>query len=478
MSHVDATARALELLARQRELQRFNKIDTYLPAEGQHRRELYKKQLEFFAAGATYRERAFIAANRVGKTQAGAFEVTLHATGNYPDWWTGRRFDHPVMAWAAGDTSKTARDIIQHALYGPFHEPGTGMIPRDKIVRVTTKTGIADCLETIYVKHVSGGISEIGIQSYDQGRDAFQGVNRQIIWVDEEGPYDIYVECLLRTMVVKGLLMMTATPLLGMSEVMRSFIQPAEGDHSKFYVQATCGTMFRTSTMPIRRIYSHLYRRTSAKRSKGIPQLGAGAIYQVPESDVVVQPFAIPDHWPRAFGLDVGWRKSAAVWGALDRESGVIYLYNEYYRGQAEPSVHAQGIQAPGTWIPGVIDPAAQGRSQVDGQQLITMYRQLGLDLQPAVNAVESGLYQCWQLMSSGKLKVFASLGNWLSEFRMYQRNERGEIVKERDHLMDAMRYLIVSGMRRATVKPASTKEFDERMRMQRLSYGGSAWMM
>jgi hypothetical protein len=37
---------------------------------------------------------------------------------------------------------------------------------------------------------------------------------------------------------------------------------------------------------------------------------------------------------------------------------------------------------------------------------LIQLYRRQGLTLSPAVNAVESGLYAVWQMMSSGKLKV------------------------------------------------------------------------
>jgi hypothetical protein len=35
-----------------------------------------------------------------------------------------------------------------------------------------------------------------------------------------------------------------------------------------------------------------------------------------------------------------------------------------------------------GDWIPGLIDPAANGRNQVDGYQLIQMYRNLGLALE------------------------------------------------------------------------------------------------
>ncbi len=242
MSYTNPTAEALRLLELQRELSKYSAIDSYFPAEGPYKRELYPKHLEFFESGEKFRERAFIAANRIGKTLAGAYESTLHLTGEYPSWWEGRRFKHPVAGWAAGDSSKTTRDIIQLALYGPFHEPGTGMIPRDKILRTTTKTGIADCLETIFVKHVSGGISEVTFKSYDQGRDSFQGTAKHFVWLDEECDLSIYIESLLRTMTCDGFVMLTATPLLGMTELLRSFFQPAEDDdrkQSKICIQAT-----------------------------------------------------------------------------------------------------------------------------------------------------------------------------------------------------------------------------------------------
>jgi hypothetical protein len=194
-------------------------------------------------------------------------------------------------------------------------------------------------------------------------------------------------------------------------------------------------------------------------RTKGVPQLGAGAIYQVPESDILVPDFELPAHFPRAYGMDVGWNRTAVIWGAKDRETGVIYLYSEHYRGQAEPVVHAQAIKARGDWMDGVIDPAARGRGQKDGEQLLQNYRDLGLRIEPAVNAVEAGIYQVWTLLSAGKLKVFKSLGNWLGEFRLYQRDEDGKIVKQDDHLMDATRYLIMSGRDRMKTKPLPPRE-------------------
>lgn len=189
-------------------------------------------------------------------------------------------------------------------------------------------------------------------------------------------------------------------------------------------------------------------------RSKGIPQLGAGAIYPVPETDVLEDPFDIPAYWVRGYGLDVGWNRTAAIWGALDRETDVLHLYSEHYRGHAEPPVHAMAIHARGKWMRGVIDPAARGRGQRDGQQLLQDYIDLGLLLSPAINAVESGLLDVWTRLATGRLKVFRSLGNWLAEFRLYRRDKKGAVVKQNDHLMDAMRYLVVSGLPLFTVDP------------------------
>lgn len=189
-------------------------------------------------------------------------------------------------------------------------------------------------------------------------------------------------------------------------------------------------------------------------RSKGIPALGSGVIYPVAESLILVDPFDIPMHWPRAYGLDVGWNRTACAWGAWDRSSDTVYIYSEHYVSEATPQVHADAIKARGVWIPGAIDPAANGRAQKDGEQLMVQYRDLGLDLVNADNAVEAGLFAMYRRMVSGRFKVFKSCPNWLSEFRLYRRDEKGKIVKERDHLMDASRYLIMTGLARAECAP------------------------
>jgi hypothetical protein len=176
------------------------KIDRYYPEEGPLRRELYVKHTSFFAAGLDHPERLCIAANRVGKTEGiGSYETSVHLTGRYPVWWIGRRFHGAIKAWAAGDTAKTVREIVQPKLLGGPGQLGTGMIPGDLILRTTAKSGVTDAVDQVHVRHASGGVSVLTLKSYDQRRESFQGSELDLIWLDEEPPEDIYTECVMRT---------------------------------------------------------------------------------------------------------------------------------------------------------------------------------------------------------------------------------------------------------------------------------------
>ena len=217
---------------------RRNRIDSLFPDEGELRRDLYVKHVQFFNAGAEHQERAFMAANRVGKTIVGAYETAVHLTGEYPHWWQGRRFDGPVDAWAASNTSETTRDIVQLELLGPPSEFGTGMIRASRLGRIAPRRGVTDAVDTVEVRHVSGGMSSVGFKSYDQGREKFQGTKKHLIWLDEEPEAAVYDECMVRLMTLNGLMLATFTPLKGLSEVALRFMphlapapEPATSDY-------------------------------------------------------------------------------------------------------------------------------------------------------------------------------------------------------------------------------------------------------
>lgn len=459
-----------ELIALQGELARRAarvKIDTYYPDSGPLRRELYHKHLEFFAAGAEYRERLMLAANRVGKSEGvGGYETSLHLTGRYPDWWKGRRFNRPVSWWAAGDTSKTVRDILQFKLLGPVGNIGTGLIPADAIVRAPRAAGgLPDAIDSVIVKHVSGGHSRLVFKSYDQRRESFQGTEQDGIWLDEEPPLDIYTECLLRTMTNDGMVLLTFTPLQGMSEVVLQFLPGGKLEQSavsstKYVVTATWDDAPHLSEQAKKELWDSIPPYQRDARSKGVPQLGSGAIYPVSESEITVQPFPIPQYFPRVWGMDTdqgaGW--TAAVWLARDPDSNTLFVYDCYKRSRAELAVHVQAIKSRGEWIAGVADAAALRVTQNDAEQLISLYRGSGLDVVIPDKSVEAGIYDVWTLLSTGKLKVFSTCSQFFEEYRLYRRDEKGFIVKQNDHLLDALRYAVRSGLRRMKAFPVPTQ--------------------
>jgi hypothetical protein len=94
-------------------------------------------------------------------------------------------------------------------------------------------------------------------------------------------------------------------------------------------------------------------------------------------------------------------------------------------------------------WIPGCIDPGADGRAHDDGRQLLQTYVKSGLKLVKAKNNVESGIEIVWEALSTGKVKIFKNLYQLRTELITYARDQQGRIIKTNDHLCDALRYLI-----------------------------------
>lgn len=462
------------------------KIDSYFPDDGPYRRELYPKHIAFFAAGATHAMRLFCKANRVGGTEGMGCELTYHLTGEYPEWWVGYRFDYPIVAWVAGDTNPKTQEIIQAKLFGSKDSSssliGTGIIPGEALRKVSTRPGVPGAIQTAEVQHASGGVSTVTLKSFEQGHESFQGNEVHVIWLDELAPLPVLSECVVRITATSwfegGMLAWTVTPEEGLTDAIMEFLPDGQFPDEpqappKFTINATWDDVPHLSDEAKATLEAGIPAYQLDARSRGVPALGAGVVYPVPEDRYLCEPFELPPYWPRAYALDVGWNRTAALWGAYDREVDCWYLYYEYYMGEAEPSVHASGIKAPGDWIRGVIDPAARGRSQIDGQRLMQMYRDLGLVLMPAQNAVEAGIYQVWERMSTGRLKVFETLQHWRKEVRLYRRDKKGHIVKTDDHLMDDTRYLLMSGQNVAQVKPVASEQGFREQPM----YGATAWM-
>ena len=229
-------------------------------------------------------------------------------------------------------------------------------------------------------------------------------------------------------------------------------------------------------------------------RTKGIPVLGAGLIYPIAEEEMVVDPFPIPDTFQKGFGMDVGWNRTAVGWFARNPETKVIYNYDFYYQGGGpvainSVAIHSASIRSRGDWIPGVIDPRSDGRSQIDGQQLFILYTRRvwkgggGLDLTKADNSITTGISLVWDMLTGGRLKIFRNITPFWEEIRQYRRkadeDETGKIVKKNDHYLDQLRYFCMSGIARMRTqgKPDGISWHELLLGGGRSESSGRTWM-
>jgi phage terminase large subunit-like protein len=420
--------------------------------------------MEFHAIGAEpdVRERLLIAGNQLGKTWSAGFETAMHLTGRYPDWWEGAEFDAPVAGWAAGVTSEVTRDSVQRVLCGRINAIGTGAIPKEAIKDRSMKRGVADAIDTITVKWGGGGDvqareSLLGFKSYDQGREKFQAETLDFVWFDEEPPEDIYTEGLTRTNATEGIVYTTFTPLKGMSTVVKRFlVDKMPGTHVT--TMTIYDALHYTDKQRTAIINSYPAHERDA-RSKGIPTLGSGRVFPVDEDTLKEAIINLPAHWPRLAALDFGWdHPTAAVWGAWDRDTDTVHIYDAHRAKETTPIIHAATIKGKGAWIPVAWPHDGLQHDKGSGVTLADQYRKLGVNMlkdqasHPPLkgeeegsggNGVEAGVMEMLERMQTGRLKVAEHLLQWFEEFRMYHRKD-GKLVKLDDDLISATRYLIM----------------------------------
>lgn len=420
----------------------------------------YARQRLFHNAGNKYRERLFMAGNQLGKTWSSAYEIAMHLTGRYPDWWTGKRWASPVTGWAMGVTGESLRDTLQRLLLGRGGEWGTGTIPADCILEIKRAQGISDAVDTVLVQHNSGGVSRISFKSYEKGREKLQGETIQFAALDEEPPMDIYIEVLTRTNATKGIVWLTFTPLLGMSDVVRRFLNDPNPDRN--ITSMTIEDVEHYTREEKDRIIASYPEHERKARAMGIPFLGSGQVFPVPEDKLMMDYQVLPDHWPRICGIDFGFNHPfAAVWIAWDRESDTVYVYDVYTNKGGTPSVHAGPIVSRGPWVPVAWPHDGLQHDKGSGVMLSELYRQAGLNMLheraqyeevPGMSgsstkerwSVEAGIMDMLERMKTGRFKVFSHLSDWWAEFRMYHRKD-GKIVPVEDDAMSATRYAVMS---------------------------------
>lgn len=419
-------------------------------------------QTDFHTAGQDHPERMLMAANRVGKTDVAAYEVAAHATGKYPDWWEGKRFNKGILVWCGSVTNEASRDIVQKALLGGLGEElGTGYIPAADIIGEPRKRpGSNDGVEFVKVRHVSGDISTIVFKSYDQGWRKWQGTAPDVVWLDEEpeesnaNEQRIFSECLTRILSSRGVLMVTFTPLLGETAIVQHFMQGGPGIYLGTATWEDAPHLDEAETERLKRSFPP---HELEARTKGVPMMGEGRVFTEAEEAVVVQPISIPRHWPRIIGIDFGLdHPASAVELAWDRDTDTVYVTWSWKRKGVDAAVHVSAIRKRGVWIPvsWPHDGAKRDRAAgTAGKELIQYYREEGLNAlsKSARYKNDTGGGQAvWPIIetvrereSTGRFKIFSTCTEYLDERRSYHVKE-GHLARLRDDALKAAFYALM----------------------------------
>jgi phage terminase large subunit-like protein len=414
-------------------------------------------------------------------------ELSYHLTGLYPDWWEGRKYNLPIIAWAGGVSNETTRDIVQYELLGSPDDPeafGSGTVPKNYIIKTERKPGVPNAKSVALIRHVSGGNSSLFFKAYEMGVEKWQGRSVDCIWLDEEPSRDIYSQAVTRTLDRKGMVYMTFTPEQGMTETVASFMNNlqkgqalvnATWDDASETVVSLRGQKGHLDEGVMQQILSSYSPHEREMRRYGRPSIGSGLIFPIQEEKILIDPIVLEDHWPRIAAIDFGWdHPTAVVWAAVDLEEETFYVYDCYRMSKASPTVHSQAIRTRPHFIPIAYPHDGNRRDSMGNPGLADQYRNLGCNVllehftnPPALgenkggNSVEEGLMAMLQSMENNKFKVFSTLSDWFEEFRMYHR-KGGKVVPLRDDIMSATRYAFQSQRFAVSDKdPAWTKDIE-----------------
>jgi phage terminase large subunit-like protein len=411
----------------------------------------YPKQLEFLKLGATMRERLLIAGNQVGKSHVGAYEAAIHLTGQYPPWWSGRRFDKPTRGWICGESSSTVREVAQRKLFGEpgvEDEFGAGMVPKDSIIGRTLSQGIRDYYDTVQIRHVSGGVSTVSTKSYEQERTKFQGATLDWLWFDEEPPPEIYSEGLTRTMATGGITWMTFTPLKGPTQIVTRFLN--EPEPNRTFVMMSMGEAPHLPPERRAAILAGWPPHERDARERGLPMLGEGAVFQTPEEAILedaIEDAQVPLFWHKLWGIDIGINHPfAAVLMLWDRDMDVIHVHKTIRMKDATPVLHAAAMKPIGAAVPVAWPKDAGDRDMGSGRPVKELYTQHGLRMMPThaqwpdgSMSTMAGITEWDERERTQRFKVSRMLGNFLEERRTYH-YKSGQLVKINDDLLSACR--------------------------------------
>jgi phage terminase large subunit-like protein len=338
---------------------------------------------------------------------------------------------------------------------------GNGSDPKALIVDRTLSHGASDALDTLQVRHVSGGVSTATFKSYEQGRTKHQGEPVDWIWDDEEPEMELYGEHMTRLVARQGSLIVTYTPLKGRTPLVNRFDREAAPGRALIKMSIWDGLghlphlMTREQVEVVIATYEPHLRDA---RAYGDPVQGSGAIFTMPEDQIKLwdlQP-NVQSRLHLLWGLDFGISHPfAAILIGWDKEDDIIYVLDGFKIANSNKFVQINRIRSICASAPVAWPHDGHSRDKGSGEGLAEQYRNPaegvpGLHMLPDHAQFETGGYSTEEgvaLMIDrfrlGRLLISAKLTELFEEVRDYHREE-GLIVKVNDDLLSGLRVALM----------------------------------
>jgi phage terminase large subunit-like protein len=424
----------------------------------------YATQLAFFAAGSSgAHQRLIFGGNQTGKTLSCAAEVSWHLTGQYPDFWTGKRFNKAIRCWAVGESATLVRDTLQKKLCGD-QEFGTGVVPLESFGRKPTMTpGGTGAVDTFYVTHstdgVTDGTSSLSFKSFEMRRQKLQSESIDLVWCDERPDEEIYSELLARTSATDGIVVVSYTPVGegAAAGVTYKFLSEPSTDRAVFRIRSE--EVRHISDARREELAANYADHEREARIEGTPQLGSGPVFPLELLPGMVKTFDpdrdIPVYARWICGIDFGFgHPFGAALIAWAHDTGQIWVIDSFRMERSSALYHVQRIHSMtrGLRIPIAWPHDGAQHDKGSGLPLAAQYKNFGANMLAVhavnhgtkMNAVEPALAEMRELIFGGKLTIAGHNHELLEELRNYHRDEDFRIVKQRDDLVSAVRYAIM----------------------------------
>ena len=458
----------------------------------------FEYQRAFFKTGTSSDRRGILAANRVGKTVSTCYETAYHLTGLYPDWWEGKRFNKPVVAFVAGEGWDQVARVLQDELLGAKdiklrEQIGTGAIPLSCIRTETIRGDGANAI-AVEIKHTKGGYSYLLFGNYTQEVRNLQGFKLDFVVFDEQPPDNTFSELITRTATTQGQVLCSFTPLKGLNGLVSKFWNAEEGyehirvawdDVPEYDLWGDPFLLNKTRRQLERDYLPH----ERDARISGKPVMGKGAVFQIKNWNTYKTGdfnFKEMNDIQRVIALDLGLINDKTVisymfWQPSTQEAWLHSQIIVKGTEEANPMSYIQHLMRPqvfGCPIALPSDANTQGRYTMSTQSIRQLFEEYQLNvIQQAVmnppnsegkitNHKSYGVNSIRQMLEIETFHINDNCIEFLREAQNYYVDERGRF-SDPDDCLDSARYALLACLN-GWCEPYDDKTPQDRFREQR----------